>query len=132
MTRYDSTTLRNAKMDAHDAEIGGSALLNIRTGNPANTGAQGVLLASLVGNATAFFGVSAVGVLTSNSITADASANNTGSANHYEITTSGTTFVESGLCDIGGTDGVTIDNVSIVEFQTVQMSGVWTKTAPNA
>lgn len=131
MTRYDSTALRNAKLDSHDAQIGGSALLNIRSGNPANTGGQGTLLAQLTGNATAFFGAASAGVLTSNAITADSSANATGTANHYEITTSGATFVESGLCDVGGTDGVTIDNASITAGQTVQMSGNWTKTAPN-
>lgn len=130
-TRYDSTALRDAKMDAHDAEIGGSALFNIRTGAPANSGGQGTLLAQLVGNVTAFFGASSAGVLTSNAITADSSANATGTAAHYELTTSGATFVESGLCDTGGTDGVTIDNASIVSGQTVQVSGNWTKTAPN-
>ena len=131
-TRYDSTALRDAKNDAHDAEIGGSALLNIRTGSPANSGGQGTLLAQLTGNATAFFGASSSGVLTSNAITADSSANATGEAGHYEITTSGATFVESGIVDGGGTDGVTIDNTSIAAGQTVQMSGDWTKTAPNA
>ncbi len=132
MTRYDSTALRDAKNDAHDNEIGGSALFNIRTGSPANSGGQGTLLAQLVGNVTAFFGASSSGVLTSNAITADSSANATGTAAHYELTTSGATFVESGLCDTGGTDGMTIDNASITITQTVQVSGNWTKTAPNA
>ena len=33
---------------------------------------------------------------------------------------------------IAATDGVTIDNASITILQTVQVSGNWTKTAPNA
>jgi len=132
MTRFDSTALRNAKNDAHDGEIGGSALFNIRTGTPLGSGGNGTLLAQLTGNVTAFFGASASGVLTSNAITADSSANATGTAAHYELTTSGATWVESGLCDTGGTDGATIDNASIVSGQTVQVSGNWTKTAPNA
>ncbi len=131
MTRYDSETLRNAKNDAHDAEIGGSALLNIRSGVPSNSGGNGTLGAQLTGNASAFFGASSAGVLTSNAITADSSANANITAGHYELTTSGAVFVESGLCDVGGTDGFTIDNATIVTGQTVQVSGNWTKTAPN-
>ncbi len=131
MTRYDSASLRNAKNDAHDAEIGASALFNVRSGSPDNVGGAGTLLAQLTGNATAFFGDSAAGVLTSNAITADSSANDTGTAGHYELTTSGATFVESGICDEAGTDGMTIDNDSINAGQTVQVSGNWTKTAPN-
>lgn len=130
--RYDSLNLRNAKMDAHDSEIGGSALFNIRTGVPAASGGNGTLLAQLTGNVTAFFGASASGVLTSNAITADSSADAAGTAAHYELTTSGAAWVESGLCDTGGTDGVTIDNDQIALGQTVQVSGNWTKTAPNA
>ena len=130
-TRYDSAALRNAKNDAHDAEFGTSALFNIRTGVPDNVGGAGTLLAQLTMNATAAFGASSAGVLTSNAITADSSANATGTAAHYELTTSGATWVESGLCDTGGTDGMTIDNASITAGQTVQVSGNWTKTAPN-
>ncbi len=130
-TRFDSVGLRDAKNDAHDLEIGASALFQIKT-LAAIQGPTGVLLAELTGNATAFFGASASGVLTSNAITADTSANATGTAAHYELLTSGAAYVESGLCDTGGTDGVTIDNDSIVITQTVQVSGNWTKTAPNA
>ncbi len=132
MARFDSTALRDAKNDAHDAEIGGSALLNIRTGVNDAIGGVGTLLAQLIGNATAFFGASSSGVLTSNAITADSSANATGTANHYEITTAGATFIESGLCTEVGEDGVTIDNDAINAGQTVQIAGNWTKTAPNA
>lgn len=132
MTRFDSTSLRDAKNDAHDLEIGSSALFNIRTGAPAASAGNGTLLAQLTGNATAFFGASSSGVLTSNAITADSSADAGGTAAHYEITTSGAAFVESGICDVGGTDGVTIDNATIAITQTVQVSGNWTKTAPNA
>ena len=131
-TRYDSTSLRDAKNDAHDGEIGGSGKFNIRTGAPAGSAGNGTLLAELVGNATAFFGASSSGVLTSNAITADSSANADGTAGHYELLTSGSAFVESGICDEGGTDGVTIDNDNIATGQTVQVSGNWTKTAPNA
>jgi len=131
MTRYDSTALRNAKNDAHDGEIGASALINIRSGVASNTGGNGTLLAQLTGNASSFFGASSAGVLTSNAVTADSSANGTGTSGHYEITTSGATFVESGICNQAGGDGVTIDNEEIVSGQQVSLSGNWTKTAPN-
>ena len=86
------------------------------------------MLATLTGNVSAW-GTATNGVLTSNAITADSSADATGTAGHYELQTSGALFLESGLCDVGGTDGVTIDNTSIVAGQTVQMSGNWVNTA---
>ena len=64
--------------------------------------------------------------MTSSAITADTSADATGTAGHYQINTSAAVFLESGL--IGGGDGVTIDNTSITSGQTVQMSGNWVNT----
>jgi len=113
-------------MDALNAARGVSAEIQVRSGANAGTGGQGTLLAQLTGNA-AGWGVSASGVLTSNAITADTSADTTGTAGHYQLNTSGSVFLESGLINSG--DGVTIDNASIVAAQTVQMSGNWVNTA---
>ena len=85
-------------------------------------------MAQLTGNAGGW-GVATNGVLTSSAITADSSADATGTAGHYQINTSGAVFLESGLLDVGGTDGVTINNTSITAGQTVQMSGNWVNTA---
>ena len=128
MTIYRSDALREDIMDALNALRGVSTQIQIRSGAPAGTGGQGTLLAQLTGNAGGW-GVSSNGVLTSNAITADSSADATGTAGHYQLNTSASVFLESGIVDIGGTDGVTIDNASIAAGQTVQMSGNWVNTA---
>ena len=129
MTRYRSDACRNALMDAYDTQLGASARVEVRTGAPSGTGGQGTLLALMTGNVAGWAGASAAGVLTSNAITADSSADATGTAAHYELLTSASTWIESAVCDVGGTDGVTIDNASITAGQTVQMSGNWVNTA---
>lgn len=129
MTIFRTDALRNSIMTAINTAIGISAEVQVRSGAPAGTGGQGVLLAELTGNVTAWAGAPAAGVLTSNAITADASADATGTAGHYQLNTSAAAFLESGICDVGGTDGVTIDNASITITQIVQMSGNWVKTA---
>ena len=126
MTIRRTDALREDIMDALNAARGVSAEIQVRSGANAGTGGQGTLLAQLTGNA-AGWGVSASGVLTSNAITADTSADTTGTAGHYQLNTSGSVFLESGLINSG--DGVTIDNASIVGAQTVQMSGNWVNTA---
>ena len=129
MTIFRSDALRSAIIDVLDTQRGASCKVRIRSGTPSGTPGGGTLLAELIGDGTTWAGAAAAGVLTSNSITADTSADNAGTAAHYELLTTGSTWLESGLCDIGGTDGVTIDNVTIAEFQTVQMSGNWVNTA---
>lgn len=129
MTIYRSDAVRNALMDALDTQRGTSTKVQIRSGAPSGTAGAGTLLAELTGNASGWAGAASGGVLTSNAITADSSADATGTAGHYELLTSGSTWLESGLCDTGGTDGVTIDNTSITAGQTVQMSGNWVNTA---
>ena len=129
MTIYRSDAYRNAIMDTHDTQRGSSAEIHIREGAPAGTGPTGTLLAQLTGNAAGWAGAAAAGVLTSNAISPDVSADATGTAGNYALQTSGSVWFESGICDVGGTDGVTIDNASIAITQTVQMSGNWVNTA---
>jgi len=128
MTIYRSDACRNALMTALNTQRGSSAEIHIRTGAPAGTGPTGTLLAQLTGNAGGW-GTPSNGVLTSSPITADSSADNGGTAANYAIQTSTPTWLESGVCDTGGTNGVTIDNDSISAGQTVQMSGNWVNTA---
>lgn len=128
MTIRRTDALREDLMDALNTARGTSAEIQVRSGVNAGTGGQGTLLAELTGNATAW-GSSSNGVLTSNAITADSSADATGTAGHYQLNTSGSVFLESGVLDVGGTDGVSIDNASITSGQTVQMSGNWVNTA---
>lgn len=129
MTRYRSNTLRSNMMDEITAALGINAKIQVRSGTPSGTAGGGTLLAELTGDGTAWAGAAVAGVLTSNGITADSSADATGTAGHYELLTSGSTWHESALLDTGGTDGVTIDNTSISAGQTVQMSGSWVNTA---
>lgn len=125
MTIRRTDAYRNAIATAQNTAIGASAQVQIRSGANAGTGGQGTLLAQLTGNAGGW-GTPTNGVLTSSAITADTSADATGTAGHYQINTSAGVFLESGL--LNGGDGVTIDNTSIASGQTVQMSGNWVNT----
>jgi hypothetical protein len=113
-----STTLRNARLDAITSAIAGSGLLRIYDGTrPASGGTATTLLAQLALSAT-FAPPASVGVLTASTITADSSADATGTATWARLTTSGGTFV----ADMGvGTSGqeVTLNTVSIVIGGTV-------------
>jgi hypothetical protein len=117
--------LRNSLMSTLNTQYGTSVEVQVRSGANAGTGGQGTLLAQGTGNVSAW-GVATNGVLTANAITSDASADATGTAGHYQINTSGSVFLESGL--INGGDGVTIDNTSIVATQTVNFTS-WVNTA---
>lgn len=97
-----STTVRNAQMDAITTAIGASGLLRIYDGTrPASGGAATTLLAQLALSATAAPAASG-GVLTFSAITADSSADATGTATWFRITTSGGTFVIDGGCGVAG------------------------------
>lgn len=112
--------------DAHNTARGASVEVQARSGANTGAGGQGTLLAQGTGNVGGW-GTSALGVLTASAITEDSSANATGTAGHYQLNTSASVFLESGLLDVGGTDGVTIDNASIVITQTVQFPS-WVNT----
>lgn len=120
--------------DAITTAAGGSALLRIYDGTiPANVAAAitGTLLAELTCNATFAPGASG-GVLTLNAITADSSANNTGTASHFRILTSGATAVLQGTVTVtGGGGDLTLNTTSIVAGGTVSVT-TRTITAPGA
>ncbi len=125
-----STTLRNARADAITTAAGGSALLRIYDGTrPATAAAitSQVLLAELTCNATFAPGASS-GVLTLNSITADSSANATGTATWARLVKSdGTTFVMDMSVGTSGAD-CNLNTVSIVTGGTVTVtSAVFTE-----
>jgi hypothetical protein len=126
MTIFRTDAVRTALMDGLNTQRGTSAIIQIRSGSPDGVGGVGTLLATLTGNVSQW-GVVSNGVLTSSAITADTNAAASGTAGHYELLTSGSTFLEAGLLE--GSDGVTLDNLTIVAGQTVQMSGDWVNTA---
>jgi len=131
MTIRRVATTRNALMAALSTSRGQSAQVQLRTGANSSAGGQGSLLAQLTGNSSGWATAAVNGVLTSRAITADSSADATGTVGHYQINTSAGVYLESGLVG-AGQDGVTIDNPTIVMNQRVQMSGNWVDTAAYA
>jgi hypothetical protein len=116
-----SAAVRNAMLDAITAAAGGSALLSIYDGTrPATGGAATTLLAQLTCNATFAPGASG-GVLTLNSITTDSSANATGTATWFRITTSGATHVLDGNVGTSGSD-LNLSSTAIVSTQPVSVT----------
>lgn len=121
MTVAYSTTLRNARMDAITTAIGTSGLLRIYDGTrPASGGTATTLLAELALSATAAASASG-GVLTLNAITQDSSADATGTATWFRITTSGGAFVIDGSVGTSGAD-LNLTTTSIVATQPVSVS----------
>lgn len=116
-----STTVRNAMLDAITTAVGASGLLNIYDGSrPATGGTATTLLAQLTCNATFAPGASS-GVLTLNAITQDSSANASGTATWFRITTSGGTFVLDGNVGTSGSD-LNLTTTSIVALQPVSVT----------
>lgn len=119
---YEAATLRDAMLDQITTRAGASALLRIYDGaRPATGGTATTLLAELTCNTT--FAPAAVnGVLTLNAITADSSANATGTATWFRIVQSdGSTFVMDGDVGTSGSD-LNLTSTSIVATQSVSVS----------
>lgn len=127
---YD-VTIRNAQLDAITTRAGASALLRFYSGTrPATGGTATTLLAELTCNAT-FAPAASSGVLTLNAITADSSANATGTATWFRIVKSdGTTFVMDGDVGTSGSD-LNMNSVSFTSGGTVSVTS-FTITAGNA
>jgi hypothetical protein len=101
-----SATIRNAMLDALNAIIGSGAKLRIYSGTqPADTGASeaGTLLAELALASTPLAAASG-GAASFNTITDDASADDTGTATHFSIRTSGGARLIEGTVGTSGAD----------------------------
>lgn len=122
--RYAVTAVINAGLDAITTAIGSNGKLRIYSGTkPANVAAAlsgNTLLADLALSATAA-GAASGGVLTFNAITADSSADNTGTATFFSVTKSDNTRIIDGTVGTSGAD-MTIDNTSINAGQQVTCS----------
>lgn len=130
MTLALSTSVRNAMLDAITTAIGTSGLVRIYDGTrPASGGTATTLLAQLALSSTAAAAASS-GVLTLNAITNDSSADATGTATWFRVTTSGGTFVIDGSVGTSGSD-LNLNTTSIVSGGPVAISS-FTVTAPNA
>jgi len=116
-----STTVRNAMLDSITTAIGSSGLLRIYDGvRPASGGAATTLLAELPLSVTAAPAASG-GVLTFDPITTDASANNSGTATWFRVTTSGGTFVIDGSVATSGSD-LNLTTTTITATQPVSVT----------
>ena len=116
-----STALRNSMLDAVSSQFN-SGYLRIYAGTQpanANTAMSGeTLLAELIFNATGFAAASG-GQMVANAITADSSANNTGTASFYRCFASdGTTALIDGSVGTSTADMV-INTTSIVAGATI-------------
>ena len=116
-----SATVRNGRLDQITSAIGASGLLRIYDGTrPASGGTATTLLAQLALSATAAPAASG-GVLTFNAITQDSSADATGTATWFRVTTSGGTFVIDGSVGPSGSD-LNLTTTSIVITQPVSVT----------
>lgn len=116
-----STSVRNAMLDAITSAIGASGLLRIYDGTrPASGGTATTLLAQLALSATSA-PAAASGVLTFNAITQDSSADATGTATWFRVTTSGGTFVIDGNVGTSGSD-LNLTTTAIVATQPVSVT----------
>lgn len=116
-----SATVRNGRLDQITSAIGASGLLRIYDGTrPASGGTATTLLAQLALSATAAPAASG-GVLTFNAITQDSSADATGTATWFRVTTSGGTFVIDGSVGTSGSD-LNLTTTSIVITQPVSVT----------
>ena len=127
-----STSLANARANAITSTVGGSALLNIYDGTqpagPDTAITTQTLLAQLTCNAT-FAPAAASRVLTLNSITQDASSNNTGTATWFRLTTSGGTAHIDGTVGTASADLI-VTTTSVVATQPFSVTSA-TITEPS-
>lgn len=121
--------LRNAQLDAITTQVGASGLLRIYSGTrPATGGTETTILAQLTCNAT-FAPAASGGVLTLNAITADSSADATGTATWFRILTSGAVAKIDGDVGTSGSD-LNLNSTSITTGGTVSITS-FTITAGN-
>lgn len=121
MTLKLNATLRNTMLDAITTRAGGSAKLKIFAGTqPATGGAETTKLAELTCNAT-FAPAASGGTLTLNSITADSSADATGTASWFRIESSGGSHVLDGTVGTSGAD-MNLSTTSIVAGAQVSIT----------
>lgn len=124
------STLRTTRADTITAAVGNAGLWRIYDGTrPATGGTATTLLAELTCG-TPFASGATGGVLTLNNVTADASANATGTATWARITTSGGTAIIDMNAGTSGSD-LNLTTTSIVATQPVSINNGATITEGN-
>lgn len=117
-------TLKNAQLDAITSAVGTSGLIRIYSGTqPASPDAalSGNTVLAELACSSALAAAASGGVLTLNSITADSSADNTGTATFGSILTSGGTRIVDFSVGTSGAD-LNLNTTSIVSGAQVSIS----------
>ena len=135
MSLQFSTTLRNALLDQIETTMGTAAKVYVRTGSaPANCGSadSGTLLVEF-DLGSDYMGNASAGAKSFSSTPISATAVATGTAAHFRIKDSGgtTCHIQGTVTATGGGGDIEIDNTSITNGQTVQITS-WSITAPGA
>lgn len=130
-----SVAVRNALLDAIETAIGASAVLKIRTGAaPTNVAAAstGTVLATLTLPAD-YMAAAANGTKAKSGTWEDTSADNSGTAAHFEICASdgNTVHMRGTVTATGGGGDLQVDNVSFAAGQAFTIN-TFTLTAPGA
>lgn len=130
-----SVDVRNARLDVLESTIGTSAILKIRSGAaPANcaTADAGTVLAT-VNLPSDWMAAAAGGVKAKSGTWADASADGTGTAEHFRVYDSGGTVchIQGTITITGGGGDMTVDNTSFVAGQGFTVT-TFQLTASNA
>lgn len=119
-----STTLRNNRLDQIATAVGSGGKINIYAGSvPANVGTalSGQTLLAELSVSGAFAAAASAGVLTVNAVTSDTSANATGTAAFFRVTTSADSAVIQGTVGTSGAD-LNLNSVSLVSGAQVSIS----------
>lgn len=130
-----SVAIRNALLDSIESTIGTSAILRIRTGAPpasVATASSGTVLATCT-LPSDWMAAASGGTKALSGSWADSSADNTGTAGHFELVASDTTTVgmRGTVTATGGGGDMTVDNLSFAAAQAFSVTS-FTLTAPNA
>ena len=130
-----SVAVRNARLDAIESTIGGTAILRIRTGTvPATcaTADSGTILAALTLPAD-WMAAASGGAKAYTAPWADSSADNAGTAEHVRIYESGGTVcgLQGTVTATGGGGDMTVDNTTFAAAQAFSITS-FTLTAGNA
>jgi hypothetical protein len=138
MTVQQSTTVRNAKLDAFETAIGAAAVIKFFEGaQPANCAAANAGSAVASGTLPSDWMAAASGGTKAKNgtwtLTGQVYASTGKTVAHYRIYASdGTTCHEQGTVTVtGGGGDMTLDNTSVAQDQVVTVTG-YTKTAGNA
>ena len=135
MTIQLSTLVRNARLDAIETQIGGTAILRLRTGAPpadCGTADSGTIVAAMTLPAD-WMAAASGGAKAKSGTWSDPSADNAGTVGHFRIYDSGGTVcgMQGTVTITGGGGDMTLDNNVVAAAQLITITS-FTLTDGNA